>query len=449
MEKKFNLNYVSSKTNEKVKFYKEERSIHSVQPSGETAENLNQDDILQFAANLTNNPHDIFESTLMLEGKIQERADANAAWTDLLDATEVSLELSAFYKMFKEMSIKSANDSYIEKVNHPGEVASINQFLMYDYNYPNTDGQLNLFIPDTGSGDHTNTEYLKRKAIIGKKFQVMLPLDVVFGFLTYVRVSMSNILLTLELQRDFNSKAANQRLFYGNGIGGDKEFRIQLSRARWLIPYTRLNESSKLAYNKQLTNNYSYSFLANQMSYHQVASGSDDFRIGIGNIGANIHEIYTVFKNPTRTFDTNNSLYIQNYNNHKITGLSWDIDDKPYPPTNFKFQFDNTENKLIIPFKNYLDITQKRYGVMNPILGYQDFNKLYNLYGIDLTAQDPNYLNKNTSIAISMEKTQDFKPNMYILAKVEKHITLDPAKSTGDGQKSTTISLVGNSKSND
>ena len=54
-----------------MKFFKEERGIHSVQPSAETAEDLNQDDILRFSANITNNPHDFFESKLFL-GDIQK-----------------------------------------------------------------------------------------------------------------------------------------------------------------------------------------------------------------------------------------------------------------------------------------------------------------------------------------------------------------------------------------
>ena len=84
MEKKFNLQYVSKKSNEKVKFHKVERGIHSVQPSGETAENLNQDDIIQFTANLTNNPHDVFDSKLFLEGEIQKKGNAaDAQWEDL------------------------------------------------------------------------------------------------------------------------------------------------------------------------------------------------------------------------------------------------------------------------------------------------------------------------------------------------------------------------------
>ena len=131
MEKKFDLQYVSKISNEKVKFHKVERGIHSIQPSAETAEDLNQDDILQFTANLTNNPHDVFDSKLFLEGKIQKKGNADdAQWVDLEDADNITLELSVFYKMFKEMSIKAVNDSYIEKVNHPGEVATINQFTM-------------------------------------------------------------------------------------------------------------------------------------------------------------------------------------------------------------------------------------------------------------------------------------------------------------------------------
>ena len=91
----------------------------------------------------------------------------------------------------------------------------------------------------------------------------------------------------------------------------------------------------------------------------------------------------------------------------------------------------------------------KRYGVSSPILSKIDFDNLYNIYGIDLTSQDPAYLNKNTSISIEMTKTDNFTPQMYVLAKVEKHITLDASKTTGDGQKATTLSLVSNNKQND
>ena len=140
MEKKFNLKYVSSKSKEKVKFHREERGIRSVQPNSETAEDLNQDDILQFNANLSNNPHDLCDSKLFLEGKIQKKSNAqNAEWEDLANADNMTL---AFYKMFKEMTLRTENDSEIEKVNHPGETATLNQFIMNEYNYPNTDGQI-------------------------------------------------------------------------------------------------------------------------------------------------------------------------------------------------------------------------------------------------------------------------------------------------------------------
>ena len=79
----------------------------------------------------------------------------------------------------------------------------------------------------------------------------------------------------------------------------------------------------------------------------------------MGNIGANVHEIYTIFKEETKAYNINNSKYIQHYTTgagddagtHKVTGISWEIDDKSYPPTNFIFEFDNTENKTIVPFK--------------------------------------------------------------------------------------------------
>ena len=65
--------------------------------------------------------------------------------------------------MFKERTLKFSNDSEIEKVTHPGEVATKNQFTMNEYDYTNTDGQLNLFVPDIGDDAHGNTESIKRK----------------------------------------------------------------------------------------------------------------------------------------------------------------------------------------------------------------------------------------------------------------------------------------------
>ena len=124
----------------------------------------------------------------------------------------------------------------------------------------------------------------------------MLLLDCVFGFLTYVRVALSNIFITLELHRNFFSEYARYSLFFGSPADNNHSYRFRLTKARWLIPYTKFNESSKLTYNSQLKSSQLFSFLANQCSFHKVGQGSDDFRIGLGNIGANVYEIYTVYK---------------------------------------------------------------------------------------------------------------------------------------------------------
>ena len=84
----------------------------------------------------------------------------------------------------------------------------------------------------------------------------------------------------------------------------------------------------------------------------------------------------------------------------------------------------------------------KRYGVSLPILGKTIFDNLYNIYRIDLSSQDPAYLNKNTSISLQLTKTQNFTPLVYVLTKVEKHIIIDSSKSNGEGSKATTLSLV-------
>ena len=161
------------------------------------------------------------------------------------------------------MMLKTQADTEIGNVNHPGETATLNQFIMNEYNYLYTDGQINLFIPDSDDGGHgnDNSQFAIRKQIIGSKFQVMLPLDCVFHFFTYVRVALSNLFIQLELHRNFISNNATKNLFFGNPEA-NHSYRIDLSKARWLIPYTRLNSSSKLTYDLQLKTSHSFSFLA-------------------------------------------------------------------------------------------------------------------------------------------------------------------------------------------
>ena len=70
---------------------------------------------LRFSANVSNNPHDFFESKLLLEGHIEKQAAVDGNWEALANADNITLELSAFYKMFKEMTLRMSNDSEIEK----------------------------------------------------------------------------------------------------------------------------------------------------------------------------------------------------------------------------------------------------------------------------------------------------------------------------------------------
>ena len=49
------------------------KKLNFIKKSAETAEDLNQDDILRFSANISNNPHDFFESKLLLEGSIEKK----------------------------------------------------------------------------------------------------------------------------------------------------------------------------------------------------------------------------------------------------------------------------------------------------------------------------------------------------------------------------------------
>ena len=450
MENKFNLHDIAESSKDLIKFYKEEEGLHSVQPSSETAENLNQDDILDFKANLNSNLYDIFDSYILLEGNIQKRATVgdNQNWVALGD-DNVTIEPCGFYKMFREMSLITSNDTEIEKVTHPGEVAMLNQFLMRGYDYVNNMGQLNVFLPDTATGTHANTEFIKRKDICsGGKFQVMLYIDSVFGFCQYVRASLGNLLITLRLHRNFISQASRKSFIYGVPAA-NTEYRVTLTKARWVIPYTKLNLKGKELYNKSLKN-ITFGFLANQMSFHKVNEGTDEFSINIGNIRSNVHEIIAVFKESEKQFNKNNSKYIQNYTtgaganviHHEITGLSFNIDNIEYPPSSFPLRFNNRENIIAVPYKAYLNLVTNYYDVKHPILSYNDFRNLYNIYTQNLRAQDNSYLNKNSSIAIKLTKSQNFTPDMYVLTKLEKYINLDPTQSDGQGNKITTLELV-------
>ena len=89
-----------------------------------------------------------------MAGSTEKQTADNADWVTLADADNITLELSAAYKMFNEMTLRFSNDSELETVRHPGEVATKNQFIMNEYYFPNTDGQLNLFVPDIGDGSH-------------------------------------------------------------------------------------------------------------------------------------------------------------------------------------------------------------------------------------------------------------------------------------------------------
>ena len=227
MQRKFKLNEVSQLSHQSINIYKDEKGIYSVQPSGDTSENLNQDDVLDFQATLGNKQYDVFDSNLFFEGVLQQKVKtaADNTWAPITD--NVTLESNAFTKLYNEIKLLDINGTEIDGTIMPGEVSSLNNFQMRDYNYPNTDGQLSFFIPDTGKGDHTNSEFLKRKNILGTKFQVQIQLNTQLGFLAYVRVVMAHTQLTLRIQRNFMSEQARKQLFYGEA-NALNEYRIRL-----------------------------------------------------------------------------------------------------------------------------------------------------------------------------------------------------------------------------
>ena len=427
MDLKYDLNAISQITNRSVLLYKESQSYHYVQPSSETAEDLNQDGNIDFICNLTSSKYDLFDSGLLIEGQFQQRLTQGTAeeqtWKAVTD--NITLENNALLRIFKEMSLKSSADTEIEKVSHPGEVSNISQFTLKEYNYINSEGNLGLFIPDIGTGDHTNSSHTKRKNIMnGANFQCILPLDNVFGFFTYVRNSFSNNQITLTVIRDFQSTAKLNNLLFGNGLTAHAEFRIRLSKLRWMIPMTKLNTSGTLDYDKQLTKKIDYKFLTNKCEFKQVPVGQET-NIPLGVINANVHEIFIVFKEPTKTNLINNSKYIQKYGNEKLTNISIDIGGVLYPPSGTPLNFDIDMNQQAHLYKMYLSFVKYKNQINEPMLSWDDFKNLYTIIPFDFSAQDSSFLNKQTSISINLTKTNNFIPDMYVLMKLEKSIIFD------------------------
>lgn len=429
LETKFNLtdNQLNLRLNKVAQDYFE------VQPAKETAEDLNQDGDLSFNFSLRNNPNDVFDIFVLYELAIQKKAKAETVFKNIEAADDITVENDFFPRMFSSMLIGSGLDQEIEKVSHPGIVSSINQFLSRSRDYTNSYGQLHMFIPDTGKGDKTNTEYLKRKSIVGATFQGSFPLSNVFGFLKYVRYSMNNLDFTITFTRKFSTS-------YNEVLMGTKaaetEYRIYFTKIRLLFKYTALSEEAKLAYLKQIPNSVQgFPFLQNRCDYVLVPAG-DTFNHSIGNVNSPIHEIVAVYKNPTKTIDQNNSKFICKIADEQITEIVVNIGGFQFPLKEAHFNFDSTKNKMFYPYESYIRGCLEQYGV-EPMLNYSDFKKLYTIFYLDLRAQDQSLINTNNTVSLQMKKTNAFQPEMFIHAKLEKNCYIN-----FQDKKFTNISLT-------
>ena len=95
------------------------------------------------------------------------------------------------------------------------------------------------------------------------------------------------------------SEISRKQLFFGNA-NALNEYRIHLTKLRWLIPYTRLDEESKLSYNKQLTHPLTYKFLQYKCKKNLVPENTGETDITTGIFKSKVHEITTVFKDTTK-----------------------------------------------------------------------------------------------------------------------------------------------------
>ena len=417
LESKFRLsdNQLNLRLNKVIQDY------FDVQPAKETAEDLNQDGDLQFNFSLRNNPNDVFDAFVLYEMVIQKKLKTEAFKS--LEATDnIAVENDFFPRMFSSISISSGLDSDIEKVQHPGIVSSINQLLSRSQDYVQGRGQLNMFIPDTGKGDEANTEYIKRKNIVGiNGFQGSYPLSNVSGFLNLVRYSMNNLDFTVTFTRKFSTSFEDVLM---GTKAADTEYRIQFSKIRLLFTYTALSEEAKLQYLKQIPNSVEkFPFLQNRCDYVLVPAG-DTFNHSIGNVNSPIHEIVVVFKNPTKSINENNSKFISKNGAETVNEIVVNIGGFQFPPKESHFNFDSTKNKMFYPYGSYIKACEERYGV-EPMLNYLDFRDLYTLFYFNLQAQDQSLINTNNTVSIQMKKTNAFQPEMYVHVKLEKNCYID------------------------
>lgn len=362
--------------------------------------NLNKAGPLRFQSS-SPSPLDICNAILTYKIKIDE----------LKEGEDITLENNFFPRMFSQMSLKLGT-SEVETIEYPGEVSSILNFVMTDYDYKKEYGTLSGWIPDISTGDTTatNTSYDLRKKLYNKGFEGSFPLKNLFGFLQ----CYNRIIFLISLEISLNRIINNDEIFYG---AAPNEAKLTIEDMELWIPQITLNPLLEVKLLERLNTNkdINVSFL-NRISQSIDISNQAVYNWSVANLSNRPRYIFVAFKNSTVGYQENNSKFIQYTGTNKIKSIRVQLNNSNYP--DLGMVFDAIKNHQLQPYNFYIEMC-KRFN-NSPQLNYLDFKDLYSIFCFDVSAQDERLASNGCDVTIHITKDTGLNVKCFCVILEEK-----------------------------
>lgn len=362
--------------------------------------NLNKAGPLRFQSS-SPSPLDICNAILTYKIKIDE----------LKEGEDITLENNFFPRMFSQMSLKLGT-SEVETIEYPGEVSSILNFVMTDYDYKKEYGTLSGWIPDISTGDTTatNTSYDLRKKLYNKGFEGSFPLKNLFGFLQ----CYNRIIFLISLEISLNRIINNDEIFYG---AAPNEAKLTIEDMELWIPQITLNPMLEVKLLERLNTNkdINVSFL-NRISQSIDISNQAVYNWSVANLSNRPRYIFVAFKNSTVGYQENNSKFIQYTGTNKIKSIRVQLNNSNYP--DLGMVFDAIKNHQLQPYNFYIEMC-KRFN-NSPQLNYLDFKDLYSIFCFDVSAQDERLASNGCDVTIHITKDTGLNVKCFCVILEEK-----------------------------
>ena len=362
--------------------------------------NLNKAGPLRFQSS-SPSPLDICNAILTYKIKIDE----------LTEGENITLENNFFPRMFSQMSLKLGT-SEVETIEYPGEVSSILNFVMTDYDYKKEYGTLSGWIPDISTGDTTatNTSYDLRKKLYNKGFEGSFPLKNLFGFLQ----CYNRIIFLISLEISLNRIINNDEIFYG---AAPNEAKLTIEDMELWIPQITLNPMLEVKLLERLNTNkdINVSFL-NRISQSIDISNQAVYNWSVANLSNRPRYIFVAFKNSTVGYQENNSKFIQYTGTNKIKSIRVQLNNSNYP--DLGMVFDAIKNHQLQPYNFYIEMC-KRFN-NSPQLNYLDFKDLYSIFCFDVSAQDERLASNGCDVTIHITKDTGLNVKCFCVILEEK-----------------------------